>query len=76
MKQSEILKEEKKKSLYQNGYLMKEKLFQLGSHILLWTIQNLSFILHQRFLNGQQSLACITLRLKIFQVLNDDEKSW
>ena len=37
MKQSEILKEEKKKSLYQNGYLMKEKLFQLGSHILLWT---------------------------------------
>ena len=37
MKQFVILKEEMKKWLYQNGYLRKEKLLQLGSHTLLRT---------------------------------------
>ena len=32
MKQFVILKEEKKKLLYQNGYLMKEKLWQSKSY--------------------------------------------
>ena len=37
MKQFVILKEGKKKWLYQNSFLMKEKLFQLVSHPLLRT---------------------------------------
>ena len=47
MKQFVILREEKKKWLYQNGYLMKEKPIQLGSHTLLWT-RNLVKYLRER----------------------------
>ena len=37
MKKYVILKEEKKKWLYQTAYLMNEKIFQLGSHTVLRT---------------------------------------
>ena len=47
MKQFVILREEKKKWLCQNGYLMKEKPIQLGSHTLLWT-RNLVKYLRER----------------------------
>ena len=75
MKQFVIFKEEKKKWLHQNGYLMKEKNFQLGSHTLLQTRFSKVFMRKfKNFTNDKVKVIIILNTQKIQFLFNNKDK--